>query len=241
MIVYDDNAYYAFAPIEKERQRLLHCDDTIEQTDFGTGATNTRDASAMHGAHPAIERRVCDIARTHLETPQIAQLLFRTVNYLSEQQHAPLTIVEVGTSLGITTAYLAAPSEQNSVLTFEGAPQVAKIAAGVWKKLVLTNIRQVLGNIDRTLPDNCPRQVDVAYIDANHTCEATLRYFRQLLPAAGAHSIYVIDDIHHSPQMQQAWRTIQQMKEVTSTLDLYHVGIVFFNPHLMKKHYKLKL
>ena len=232
MIVYDDNAYYAFAPIEQQRQRLLSCHNMISQTDYGTGAC---------GTPAAIERRVSDIARTHLEKPEIAQLLFRTVNYLTEQQKKPLTIVELGTSLGITTAYLASPDEQNSVLTYEGASEVAKIAAGVWKNLVLTNIRQVTGNIDETLAPTCPGQVDIAYLDANHTCEATLRYFRQLLPAAQQHSIYIVDDIHHSPEMQQAWQTIQAMEEVTSTLDLYHIGIVLFNPHLMKKHYRLRI
>ena len=84
-----------------------------------------------------------------------------------------------------------------------------------------------------TLVPSCPKQVDIAYLDANHTCEATLRYFRQLLSAAQPHSIYIVDDIHHSPGMEQAWKTIQAMEEVTSTLDLYHVGVVLFNPHLM--------
>lgn len=232
MIVYDDNAYYAFAPIEQQRQRLLSCRNVVSQTDYGTGGS---------GAPADVRRRVSDIARTHLEKPKIAQLLFRTVNYLTEQQQRPLNIVELGTSLGITTAYLASPNEQNSVLTYEGAPEVAKIAAGVWKSLVLTNIRQITGNIDDTLAPSCPKQVDIAYLDANHTCEATLRYFRQLLPAAQPHSIYIVDDIHHSPGMEQAWKTIQAMEEVTSTLDLFHIGIVLFNPHLMRKHYKLRI
>ena len=238
--MYDDNTYYAFEPIEQQRQRLLHCDDTIKQTDFGTGAAGLNGTNESHDK-AIIPRRVSDIARTHLEKPAIAQLLFRTVNYLSEEQRAPLTIVELGTSLGITTAYLASPAERNKVLTFEGAPEVARLAAGVWKNLVLTNIQSVLGNIDETLPQYCPDRVDLAFIDANHTREATLRYFKQLLPAAQPHSMFVIDDIYHSPDMQQAWREIQQMREVTSTLDLYHIGIVLFNPHLMKKHYRLKL
>lgn len=241
MIVYDDNAYYAFAPIERERQRLLSCEDTIRQRDYGTGAAKATDAVTCAGTPPAVERRVCDIARTHLEKPRVAQMLFRIANYLTGEQRAPLTIVELGTSLGITTAYLASPSENNRVVTFEGAEEVAQIAAGVWKDLVLTNISQVTGNIDDMLPHHCPGQVDMAYIDANHTREATLRYFRQLLPAAKPHSIYVIDDIHHSPGMYEAWREIQNMREVISTLDLYHTGIVLFNPHLMKKHYKLRI
>ena len=91
------------------------------------------------------------------------------------------------------------------------------------------------------MPKHMPKSVDVAYIDANHTYEATTRYFRQLLPAAKQHSIYVIDDIHHSPQMEQAWQEIQQMEQVTSTIDCYHIGLVFFNKHYIRKHYRMRI
>lgn len=236
MIVYDDNAYYAYPHIEQQRAKLLSCTVTVQQEDYGTGAR------ARDGALSQVTmRRVADIARTHLESPKVGQLLFRLVNYLTATQKRPLTIVELGTSLGITTAYLASPYPRNSVLTLEGATEVAQIAGGVWQALELKNIQPVIGNIDDTLPAICTKRIDFAYMDANHTYDATMRYFRQLLHAAGQNSIFVIDDIHHSPEMERAWQDIQNMEQVTSTIDCYHAGLVFFNRHYYRKHYRIRM
>lgn len=234
MIVYDDNAYYSFPPIEQQRARLLRSAAIVQQQDYGTGA-------APGSASAVVERRVADIARTHLESPKIAQLLFRLVNHLTVKQQRPLTIVELGTSLGITTAYLASPSDRNKVLTFEGAPEIMDEAIDVWRALKLTNIEPVIGNIDDTLPARCPEQVDLAFIDANHTYEATMRYFRQLMSAVQQHSIIVVDDIYHSPEMTRAWQDIQSLPQVTTTIDCYHIGIVLFNKHYIRKHYKIRI
>ena len=111
----------------------------------------------------------------------------------------------------------------------------------VWRELGIQNIVPVIGNIDDTLSRYKAKKTDLAFIDANHTYEATMRYFRQLLPSATQHSIYVIDDIHHSPEMERAWHEIQAMKEVTSTIDCYHVGLVFFNKHYIRKHYRMRI
>ena len=231
--MYDDNAYYAYPHIEQQRAALLRSTTEVQQTDYGTGGG---------GSSPrVVTRKVADIARTHLESPKVGQLLFRLVNYLTSTQQRPLTIVELGTSLGVTTAYLASPSPKNTVQTYEGAGEVLDVAMKVWRTLELQNIEPVVGNIDQTLADHQPKSVDIAYIDANHTCEATLRYFRQLLGAVKPHSIVVVDDIHHSPEMEQAWQAIQQTEQVTSTIDCYSVGLVFFNKHYIRKHYRMRI
>ena len=234
MVLCDDNAYYAYPRIEQQRRRLLASSEVVRQTDYGTGGGDT-------GSPAVISRRVADIARTHLESPKVGQLLFRIVNHLSAERNEPLTIVELGTSLGISTAYLASPAQRNIVQTYEGADEVAEQAMLVWRELGLTNIEPVIGNIDVTLAQHMPKSIDLAYMDANHTYEATMRYFRQLLPKAKHHSIYLIDDIHHSPQMEQAWREIQAMEQVTTTIDCYHLGLVFFNKHYIHKHYKMRM
>ena len=235
MIVYDDNAYYAYPRIEQQRAHLLRSSATVQQEDYGTGA-RARDVALPQ----VTSRRVADIARTHLESPKTGQLLFRLVNHLTVTQKQPLTIIELGTSLGITTAYLASPSPRNTVLTLEGAEEVADIAMEVWRALELKNIQPVIGNIDDTLPAVRAKRIDLAYIDANHTYEATMRYFHQLLTAAGQHSIFVIDDIHHSQEMERAWHDIRNVDQVTSTIDCYHVGLVFFNKHYLRKHYTMR-
>lgn len=236
MIIYDDNAYYAYLPIEQQRARLMRSSDSLQQTDYGSGG-----APGADGSPAVITRRVADIARRHLESPKIGQLLFRLTNNMTAQLHRPLTILELGTSLGITTAYLASPAKTNRVLTCEGAPEIADEAMAVWRALGLENIELVEGNIDDTLKPSCPKRVDIAYIDANHTYEATIRYFHELLPAMQQHSILVVDDLYHSEQMTRAWNEIKTCRQVTSTIDCYDVGLVFFDKHYLRKNYKIRI
>ena len=233
--LYDQNQYYAFSHIEKQRAALLHNTKTLTITDYGTGKNNTL-------------RQIKTIAATSLEKPGNAQILFRLVQFLSDRQwndnkQQPLNILELGTSLGITTAYLAAPSSTNNVVTLEGSNELLQAAASVWKTLNINNIKAVCGNIDTTLSPALQslRHLDLAYIDANHTYEATMRYWQAMMPFITRKSVIVIDDIHWSKEMQQAWLTIQKQPQVTSTFDLFNMGLVFFDPAYLHKHYKLRI
>jgi hypothetical protein len=53
-------------------------------------------------------------------------------------------------------------------------------------------------------------------------------------------TILVVDDIYWSAEMEQAWERIKEHPRVTSTIDLFQLGIVFFNRDLHKKHYKMR-
>ena len=216
------------------------------------------------------KRRVCDIAKGSLARKKYAQMLSRLVNWLGhplqtfplEAPHdasivgSParggsgdgqlavgdgLTIVELGTSLGITTAYMAAVDSRNRVVTYEGCPAVAEIAKANWKSLGIKNIECRVGEIDVAKLDEELEQVDVAFVDANHTYASTRAYINILLKKMHAKSVLVVDDIHHSAEMERAWREICADERVTSTMDLYQMGLVFFDKYYWKRHYVMKL
>ena len=231
-VLRDKNAYYCFADIERRRESLLACEDVLDVMDFGS-------AGSPEGK--LVKRRVCDIAKTHLERPVIGQLLFRLVNFIGQHEKRPLEILELGTSLGVTTAYLASADSRHRVLTFEGSEAVLRVAQGVWRALRLENIAWQQGNIDDTLYKCAREGIDVAYVDANHTFEATMRYVDFLLPRMNEKGVVVIDDIHHSEQMELAWNTLKNDKRVTTSVDLYYVGLLFVDPHYLKRHYRIRV
>ena len=121
-VLRDENAYYCFADIERRREMLAACEDVLDVTDFGSGGSPEG---------KKVQRRVCDIAKTHLEQPKIGQLLFRVVNFLGQHERRPLEILELGSSLGVTTAYLASADSRNKVVTLEGSDAVLHVAQGV--------------------------------------------------------------------------------------------------------------
>lgn len=227
MIIYDDNAYYCYETIEAERARLLSDDSEVYIEDLGTGSSRSC--------------KVREVAQRSLERKQIAQMLMRIVNHKKCK-----TILELGTCLGITTAYLASPDSGSQVTTMEGSEELASRAKQLWKRLGISNIRLVKGDIDKTLPEYLSelsredKSLDFCFIDANHSYEPTMRYFRQVAACCKNSSMVVIDDIYHSEEMLKAWREICKQKGVTATINCYHCGIVMFDPQYEKKEYVLR-
>lgn len=232
-IIYDQNHYYSWHAIEDIRQQMLHSEIEIKKTDFGTGESGLK--------------RVKDLARNELESPKIDRILARIIAFLTHEAERPLNIIELGTSLGITTAYLATAGSQNNVTTYEGSDEVAAIAQQNWQKLKINNIQLVTGNIDDTLTSKNTKEqaenkpVDLAFIDANHTYDATIRYYNILGSRAHEKTIIILDDIHHSEDMEQAWMEICNKPEVSTTMDLYHIGLVFLDKNYIKRNYKLRI
>jgi len=157
--------------------------------------------------------------------------------------YQPQSVIELGTSLGITTCYLLLANPGSEVLTFEGAPEVGNIAKQNFESLHLENIRLIDGNFDYTLYPaiyHLP-SVDFAFVDGNHRREPTLNYFNCLLPKMNDHSIFIFDDIHWSPEMEQAWEQIKMNPAVRCTIDLFFIGIVFFRQEFKEtQHFKIR-
>lgn len=221
-VLNDRRQFYAFQKIEAQRGMLLLNNNVITIEDFGAGSAITA----------SNQRKISDIARWSLKSPKYARLLFRMVNYFQ-----PSTIVELGTSLGITTSYLAAAQPSASVFTFEGAPAVAALAQQVFQQLNMANIRLTPGDFDETLLPFLQknRKVDFVFIDGNHREEPVLKYFEWILPFTHARSILVFDDIHWSAGMESAWKKIISHPAVTCSIDLFFIGVVFFNPDFKVK------
>ncbi len=80
----------------------------------------------------------------------------------------------------------------------------------------------------------------MVFFDANHAYEPTLKYFNICLPHIKDSTVFVFDDIYYSKGMTNAWNEICKKIDVTISLDLFRVGIVFFDPSFTKKHYVLE-
>lgn len=224
-VICDENPFYVFEQLEGIRSILLKSNKTLNIEDWGAGKGGS------------YKRKVSSIASSSLKNAKYAQLLFRLVNHFKPQQ-----IIELGTSLGITTMYLAYPSKDSSVTTFEGSNEIASIAELNFKQLNLNHISLIRGNMDNTLTTLLKKinRVDFAFIDGNHSYAATINYFNNILNHTHPNSILVLDDIYWSKEMTKAWEEIKKNPKVSSTIDLYQLGIVFLNNDLTKQHFKLR-
>jgi predicted O-methyltransferase YrrM len=226
-VIVDTIPFYVYEDIESIRAKLLLTDMPIKIEDHGAGSS----------VNSSSTRPVKDIAKNTLKSAKYGQLLFRLVN-----RFKPKTILELGTSLGVSTMYLAAPSKETKVITVEGCPNTAKVADVNFKKIGLANIELVNNTFDEFLPKHLAsvNELDFVFFDGNHQEEATKNYFNRCLEKTTQDSVFVFDDIHWSEGMTEAWDYIKAHPKVTTTIDLFFVGIVFFNPDLSKEDFVLK-
>ncbi|RYY96659.1 MAG: class I SAM-dependent methyltransferase [Chitinophagaceae bacterium] len=180
------------------------------------------------------QRTVAQLARAAVKPPKYGQLLYRLAAL-----HRPKTIIELGTSLGITTAYLAAAVPEATVTSIEGSGAVRAVAQHNFGRLGLTNIHSLEGNFDDVLPQvlAATPSVDLAFIDGNHRYAPTMDYFRQLLEKRNNDTVLVFDDIHWSAGMEQAWREIQAHPAVRCSIDLFFLGLVFFRQEFHERQH----
>lgn len=227
-VLNDKTKYPSYKLAEACRSRMLKNKTLLEIEDFGAGSVKGNRK----------QKSVQSIAKSALKSPPFGQLLFRMARY-----YQPRSMIELGTSLGISSLYLAMGNPNGKLVTCEGAPSVATVAKNNFTALQVANVEVVTGNFDDTLRDvlkNCAL-VDFAFVDGNHRAEPTIRYFEQLLEKINYPSILVFDDIHWSAEMEAAWQHIKDHPAVMLTVDLFFIGIVFFNNDFkVKQHFVIR-
>ena len=227
-VIYKKTKFKFSEAIEFQRNKLLNNASIITINDLGAGSnvliTKKRSINAM--------------AKSSLKSKKLAELLARLADHFQPQQ-----IIELGTSFGITTAYLAQAAQKAKITTIEGCPEIAEIASSLFANLALNNIQLIVGNIDSVLKDVAKnsKALDFVYFDGNHTEEATLRYFYVCIPFSTASSVFVFDDIYWSTGMYNAWQKIKSNPNVTVTIDLFHIGLVFFKKDQAKEHFLIRV
>jgi predicted O-methyltransferase YrrM len=213
-------------PDLKRQLKVLKSDKRkINVIDLGAGSINKNK-----------ERSIASISRNAATPIKYCSLLNTLI-----KEYKPSKIIELGTSLGISTAAMALASPDIKVYTIEGSPELASVAKENFKKLELNNIEQLIGPFDEHLPMLLSKISPpfIAFVDGNHRYKPTIKYFEMIAAKSDNQSIIVIDDIHWSEEMGQAWDEICTNPKVTVSIDLYRMGIVFFNKGLLQQRFNL--
>lgn len=225
-IFYVKNSHPAWDGIELIRKEMLQSKSRIELLDLGSG-----NRSGL--------RKLSEITHRTARGAKYGRLLHRLI-----ARFQPQKCLELGTGTGITALYQASALQHGQVLhTIEGAPSLCEITTFNALRCGLSEQIQVhQGNFDHVLPALLQQlqQLDYAYIDGNHTFDATTRYFEQMLPYLHSQSVLVFDDIYWNEEMRNAWTFIKNHALVTVTIDIFAFGLVFFRPEQAKEHFKIR-
>lgn len=170
-----------------------------------------------------------DISRKH------GELLFRTVNFFK-----PERLVQIGSPAGIGALYMTAYSSKIRALILEKDELRAETTArSLGKYRSGTQIRQ--GDYVQTLPVALKelKEVDFVFFQTAEEKEKTRSYFEEAKKYSHPDTVFFIEGIRKNQEMRTVWKEVCEREDVRLTFDLFHLGIVIFQPRFHKKNYRL--
>ena len=213
-VLLDKKTDFSFDEIENVRKTLLKDHTALKRTDLGAGSSGKSQKSSS----------VSEIARKSLSPPKTGRMYYKMVKHYGYK-----SILELGTSLGISCLYLASACPEGKVVTIEGDPLVHKIAVDTGKEIGLNNINWLEGEFDSHLSDlpSLGAPFDLVLMDGNHSYEPTISYFEKLWPQMQSGGAIIVDDIHWSVGMTAAWNEIKENFESAFFFETWRFGIAF--------------
>lgn len=227
-VLVTERKFQCFEKIEIQRAALFQDKRSIRVNDLGAGSRVAKNDI----------RKISAIAKYVLQNKKCAQSIFKIAEH-----YRPDTIIELGTSLGITTSYLASISRNTQVYSIEGSSEIAAIGRESLQNLGLDNVEIVTGSFETILPELLKKngRADLILIDGNHRYAPTIKYFEEILPYCHENSILIFDDIHWSSEMEKAWEEIRTNNKIKISVDFFHFGLLMFNKVQEKQHFCLRL
>jgi len=227
-IFMNKNKIKDYTLIENYIQEVKSSQLKINVNDLGAGSRklNTR------------QRRISSIAKTAGTKQKYGKLLYRFA-----KEYGKNDIVELGTSLGIGTMYLALGSGMANIHTLEGCTETYSYAKQSIEKKGITNVSFYNTEFEEGLELLLEDQKiipDLIFIDGNHRYEKTLQYFNYIKKYIHNDTIIIFDDINWSEDMHNAWKEIQQDKKVSVSIDIFQWGIVSCRKEQTKQHFVIK-
>lgn len=220
-VIYDFSPKKVYAEIENLRKKLLHDGRMIEKLDPRFTGKQLQ--------NPKLTRLS--------KSSRLDQLLFRIAeNHLGSQ------VIDIGTNLGLSTAYLFKAKPGANLVSLESQADIAALAYENFKALTLTNVELQVGELGELLAKELDQRsiIDIVYIQVNPREQDVLNYFYQCLEKCHERSLIIIKNIYWSEGMKKAWQEIKNCPRVTVTIDLFWIGLVYFKKDQVKEHFKIK-
>ena len=208
--------------VEKTREKMISDQRSIKVRDLGSGSARMKTSI----------RKVSEIARYSAVSEKYGILL----SNLAAEFGRP-AIIELGTSLGISTMYMAASCPGTCVYTIEGCPETSAIAEMNFREAGLNNIAALNGSFGEQLAEvlRGAEKPGLIFIDGDHRKGPLMSYFSQVAENSSANTLVVIDDIHSSHDMEEAWDELRIHEKVTFSVDIFRMGLLFLRkgiPHI---------
>jgi len=209
--------------------QLLNSDEVLSIEDHGAGSRVTSQT----------KRKVSSISRSSSVNKKFGKILYRLAAW-----YKPETVLELGTGIGISTAYLASGNSASEIHTIEGSPDKQEFARERLKVAGLENISFYQGTFDSYFDDLLKKVKNhsIVFIDGDHRFDPTVNTVRTILENESLDDLIIIlDDIHWSDGMERAWKELCRDERIAVSVNLFFMGILIKRSGIKKQHFNISL
>lgn len=213
--------YYSFYDIELVRKQLLFREGCIIYPD-------RKQKGKLR------QRSIGEIVEREAIKPKHGALLFRLTNYFK-----PQNILQLGPAMGLSTLYLTSYATGLRCIALENVSEFVPIARIAFEKAAKNPVDLRTGNYRELLPRAFEDmgKVDLVFFNTTYEQQNNALLFQECMKHIHDDTIFVFEGIKTSRRMRAFWTEVCARPDVTVTIDLYSMGIVFFNPKLHKRNY----
>jgi predicted O-methyltransferase YrrM len=207
-------------------KNLRKSKEVLEFTEIGAGTNYKKSKKITIGT----------IVKRSSVNRKYGKLIYNLIKYFN-----PTEILELGTSVGISSAYIAQAAPQSNFISIEGIVEKIKIAKETGSEFK-HHTEFIQGDFDNILDSVLEKydKLDLVFFDGNHKKQSTLNYFNSCLEKIHNETIFIFDDIHWSDEMEEAWTEIKNHPKTKVSVDIFRMGLIFFRQELSYQHYVIK-
>lgn len=218
--------YQISNPIEEYRCQLHRNKTLVDEILPGAGNRKTKNIKS-----------ISSLAKSSCKPKSQAVILANISQFLESKN-----ILELGTSFGISTSYIAASNPKSTILSIDASDIVSQFSQSHFQKNGYSNVHFRKGFFDEEIEKlNTPTNGwDIVFIDGNHTYNATIKYFNFFKNKLSEKGILVFDDIYWSEEMKKAWKEISSHSETSLCIDMFVMGIVWISKDFKKENFRIR-
>jgi predicted O-methyltransferase YrrM len=225
-VLFEKKYHEEYSFFKDLRKELENSKIKLEVNEIGSGSKKFKGKT----------RGISDMVKISSVNEKTGRLLFRLASY-----YKPQCILELGTSVGLSTVYLANGSKESTIYTIEGDNSLCTYTKSFFKIKDVNNVEVIEGLFDDKLKTVVPllQGFPLIFIDGNHSFAPTLRYFNYLSENLEEY-ILIFDDICWSVDMRNAWKNVVVQSKKDIAIDLFRMGIIIRKKGITPGFYRIR-
>lgn len=218
-----------------EQFRNFILDSKVQATGFKAACGYRERLLSCHRTIEGKVRDVSEIVKSESTRPILGGVIQKI-----EIAFGIRSVLELGTSLGVGTMYMATAAPDVRVTTIDCNSRLLDFTTARFKETGVKNVEFVCDRIEDWMAGFVEGKIDskfdLVFVDGDHRGEAMLRQFELITgKLVGERYIIVFDDINYNKDMFTAWRHISNMCTDSLRINLFRWGMIFHGYELPKR------